>query len=1372
MKRIYFVLFAVIFCFNNSFSQIIIPKNSAANLNNAQKTARLSQKEKPTHDEHNTSPLHNKVMERMIAVKLTDADIKLIHQAVNTQEMQRFGIPHLDMALNQYPIKSISQPFPLNAKSPRTAKRYELTKIFEIEFADEVPLLYIIKVLNQTKLFEYVEPIYIRQTNATPNDPLLTNQQIFLEQIKAFDAWDIHKGELGGEILIGICDSGTEWYHSDLVANLWMNLDEDANGNGTTIVWDAGLGRYKLDPGDINGIDDDGNGKVDDLVGWNFWIWDGTPARDPNGSSNNSHGTHVAGIAAGVTNNSNGIASISWNVKFLPTKHSSNSSGALIYFGYHGIVYLTEMGAHIINCSWGGDGFSFVEKDVIDFARDEDVVIFASAGNDYIDKIQYPSGYPGVINIASVNRFDNKTDYSTCGISVDACAPGGESPGIWFYSTIPNNIYSYKYGTSMATPFVAGAFALLKSYRDTWTNEQLVKQFLGSCDDISTENPGYDDKLGYGRINAHTSLSTTNKDISKQLKLHVITHYAQDNDNGLPEYGESCNFVFLVQNFNPVHGSSQLNFTLTCDDPDITINNGSGTISIPKDEIVTSSVLTFDIAENAETKTAFFKLKFTSPDGIAIGDEFELPIFIIGKDANQILTGSSEGAYEMFPMDRYYNYSTCEMIYLQSEMGPAATISAIGFLKDNGWNTSNINNVKIYFKHTSGSTLDDGTYSLTGYTLVFNGAFENMTEWGWQSVQLDQFFQYDGTSNLQVLIIKGYQDYTSYYPEWNYYSTANTRIRYDSDDDVQPTYLNSNYYMPVTRFGTNQQFPNYVYIGNGLVSTNGIPLSRYYEYNVTESIFYQFEIGGPETFGSIHFKKHKGNDIDDIEDVQIYLKHTTANTLSSGNYSTAGYTKVFDGNVTQNKKSGWIIVPFDTEFEYNGTDNLQVLIVKGFQEWIEEDLSPFWYLSTVSQSRTRFVLDDGTPPTFLTIDYFIPNIRFGKPIELPVVTTANITQITKTTAKSGGEVTGEGSAPVTAKGICWATTQNPTISKSHSVNGNGLGEFQSDLSNLQPGTTYYVRAYATNAGGTSYGVEKTFTTSAPIPPSSSWNFTEMTGNNAILILPTSINPKIDERNFAKGDAIGFFYKRNNQFVCGGYGIWNNANLAITVWGDDTETPLKDGFAPNEDYTVKIWDAQEGRDYDAEVTYSSGNAYYTVDGYSVIGSLNVVTTVIHQINMANGWNLVSTNIEPINPDIENIFSSIADDISIVKNNFGEVYMPEFEINDIGNWNFREGYQVHTKKALSLNIEGLKIKPENTPISLASGWNIVAYLRDNAMDIELAMQTLTDDEALIIAKNNFGQVYYPLFGINDIGNMLPGQGYQIYLIKASVLQYPQN
>jgi hypothetical protein len=151
-------------------------------------------------------------------------------------------------------------------------------------------------------------------------------------------------------------------------------------------------------------------------------------------------------------------------------------------------------------------------------------------------------------------------------------------------------------------------------------------------------------------------------------------------------------------------------------------------------------------------------------------------------------------------------------------------------------------------------------------------------------------------------------------------------------------------------------------------------------------------------------------------------------------------------------------------------------------------------------------------------------------------------------------------------------------------------------------------------------------------------------------------------------------------------------------------------------------------------------------------------------------MISTYLMPTNSSVEVIFSQIVDDIVIVKNNIGQIYYPEFGINDIGDWNIYEGYQVYTTQANTLEIIGQLISPQDTPIDLDIGWSIVPYLRSGAMNIEQAMVTLTDDEALVIAKDNLGQIYFPAFGINDIGNMLPGQGYQVYLIKTGTLTYP--
>lgn len=168
----------------------------------------------------------------------------------------------------------------------------------------------------------------------------------------------------------------------------------------------------------------------------------------------------------------------------------------------------------------------------------------------------------------------------------------------------------------------------------------------------------------------------------------------------------------------------------------------------------------------------------------------------------------------------------------------------------------------------------------------------------------------------------------------------------------------------------------------------------------------------------------------------------------------------------------------------------------------------------------------------------------------------------------------------------------------------------------------------------------------------------------------------------------------------------------------------------------------------------------------------ITLVTNEIMLSQGWNMISTYVIPDEFGLEAIFSEIADNTVIVKNNAGQIYFPEFEINDIGEWDITQGYQVYMSQAEMLSILGVQVIPQNTTISLSAGWNMIAYLRDSPMDIELALASLTDDENLVIAKDNMGNVFFPAFEINMIGDMLPGQGYQIYIINSDELVYPEN
>lgn len=168
----------------------------------------------------------------------------------------------------------------------------------------------------------------------------------------------------------------------------------------------------------------------------------------------------------------------------------------------------------------------------------------------------------------------------------------------------------------------------------------------------------------------------------------------------------------------------------------------------------------------------------------------------------------------------------------------------------------------------------------------------------------------------------------------------------------------------------------------------------------------------------------------------------------------------------------------------------------------------------------------------------------------------------------------------------------------------------------------------------------------------------------------------------------------------------------------------------------------------------------------------ITPHEQNVNLSFGWNMISSNVSPVNASMESVFGEITDKTVIVKNNIGQIYFPEFEINDIGNWNIEHGYQVYMNQAETLTVKGFKIDPKNTQLNLKAGWNMISYLRDSALDIEIALEPIVSTDNLIIAKDNFGNVYFPAFGINMIGDMLPGQGYQIYIQSDTILEYPEN
>jgi subtilisin family serine protease len=285
-------------------------------------------------------------------------------------------------------------------------------------------------------------------------DPLL--QKVWsLQKVGASEAWKISKGATN--LIVGVIDSGVDYNHEDLVNNIWRNPAEVPN----------------------DGIDNDGNGYVDDIVGWDFVHGDNRPWDD------NGHGTHTAGTLGATGGNGVGLSGVSQRASILPLKFLSASGEGTTEDAIRAIQYAVASGARVLSNSWGGETYSRALEDAIVSAGRSDVLFVAAAGNDSSDNDSlpmYPAAYslPNVLAVAATDRSDNLADFSNYGFtSVHLAAPGD-----FIWSTTPGDKYSVMSGTSMACPLVAGAAVLLRSLRPELNALEIKDILLSSSDKL------------------------------------------------------------------------------------------------------------------------------------------------------------------------------------------------------------------------------------------------------------------------------------------------------------------------------------------------------------------------------------------------------------------------------------------------------------------------------------------------------------------------------------------------------------------------------------------------------------------------------------------------------------------------------------------------------------------------------------------------------------------------------------------------------------------------------------------------------------------------------------------------------------------------
>jgi hypothetical protein len=290
-----------------------------------------------------------------------------------------------------------------------------------------------------------------------------------------------------------------------------------------------------------------------------------------------------------------------------------------------------------------------------------------------------------------------------------------------------------------------------------------------------------------------------------------------------------------------------------------------------------------------------------------------------------------------------------------------------------------------------------------------------------------------------------------------------------------------------------------------------------------------------------------------------------------------------------------------------------------------------------------------------------------------------------------------------------------------------------------------------------------------------WSVTN-TGNNHTIIIDTTAYPNISGTNISNGDFIGVFYDSSGTLACGGFQVWTGTdNISISAFGDDPTTPAKDGFAEGEEFKWKIFKCVGHTAYDAKASYVppggiiSHTNLYTANGISQVASLTG-GFVTHTNNIRTGWSIISSYIDPLRTELDSVFKNVNSCVIIAKNGAGKSYIPSIPVNTIGSWMNAEGYQIKMSCLDSLKITGLKVTPESTPINIPLGWSIISYLRDSEMSIVTALSSIVSD--IIIVKDQDGKTYIPSIPINTIGNLKPGQGYQIKMSTARSLTYPAN
>ncbi|MCT7957885.1 S8 family serine peptidase [Laspinema sp. D3] len=666
--------------------------------------------------------------------------------------------------------------------------------------------------------------------------------------IDAVEAWQQQTGKKS--VVVAVIDSGGDYRHQDLAANNWRNTGEIAG----------------------NGIDDDGNGFVDDVYGYDFHNNDGDPMDD------NGHGTHVAGTIGAKGNNNLGIVGVNHDVSLMHLKFLNNNGSGSTYNAVRAVEYAIKMGADVINASFGGGGYSSAFYDVIQKAQNAGITFVAAAGNNNNnndDKPYYPTNYNvgNVISVAATDHQDNLAYFSNYGDkTVDLGAPG-----VGILSTLPGNKYASYNGTSMAAPHVAGAAALLLAEDSSLTPTQ-IKDILMKTVDPLTSLQGK--TVTGGRLNLNNALKAVNQTPQKAtINVTSPDWYAQETRSG---QSENSGYFEITRSGGNTNQSQTVYYSVSGN-----ATNGSdyahlwNSVVIPAGK-TSVKVPIHVIDDSVYEGTEFVSLTLQSSSAYDLGSSKSSSVYIYDNDPQ------SESTISLITSDSYAS----ERKWSESQN------SGLFRVYRSGGDNSKSETIRYTVSGTAGNG-SDYNY-LPGYiTIPAGSSYANLP------ITVRDDSTYEGLENVQLTLSAGSNYKLSS-------SKSGTVWIYDNDSPSKSTINIQSYdtyasengnsgYVKVSRSGGNNSQSERVYYSITGSSSNGNDYSYLNSY---------IDIPAGSTTAYIPINPINDSIYEGTESVSINLQSSSAYNTGS---STNGTVYIYDNdpkpkstiNLYSNDTSGW-----------------------------------------------------------------------------------------------------------------------------------------------------------------------------------------------------------------------------------------------------------------------------------------------------------------------------------------------------------------------------------------------------------------------------------------------------------------------------------